>query len=210
MDNLAVSRAPLREQAVVLRDRHTWVMSFLYIGTFGQLHRLLRGAAAADQDASFPRCTGVLFAALGPLVGSVARPVGGWLSDRIGGARVTAGDLRRHGRSVWSRCWPACGAGSFAPFLGAFLLLFVASGVGNGSTYRMIPAIFRGQASGPGVTEPTRADDRGCSGHRLASRSARSAASSSRAGSACRSRNTGSIDAALLVFLAGYARLRAP
>src|SRR3712207_8383510 len=37
-------------------------------------------------------------------------------------------------------------AGSFAPFLGAFLVLFVASGVGNGSTYRMIPAIFRNQA----------------------------------------------------------------
>ncbi|GAA0816466.1 MFS transporter [Spirilliplanes yamanashiensis] len=194
MDNLAVTRAPVREQAVVLRNRHTWVMSFLYIGTFGSfigysaaLPLLVKG--------EFPAVAGALWAALGPLVGSAARPVGGWLADRFGGARVTALTFVAMGAGVGAVLL-SLRAGSFAPFLAGFLLLFVASGVGNGSTYRMIPAIFRGRPKGR--TEAAAvigiAAAVGALGGFLIPR-----------GFGMSIAATGGIDAALWVFLAGYA-----
>jgi NNP family nitrate/nitrite transporter-like MFS transporter len=146
MDNLTVARASVREQARVLRDKHTWIMSGLYIGTFGSFI----GYSAALPlliKSQFPGTQGLLYAALGPLVGSVSRPVGGWLSDRLGGARVTAVTFLVMACGVGG-VLAGLAAGEFAVFLGAFLLLFVASGVGNGSTYRMIPAIFRARAVG--------------------------------------------------------------
>jgi MFS transporter, NNP family, nitrate/nitrite transporter len=140
MDNLAVVRASLRDQAVVLRRRHTWLMSWLYIGTFGSFI----GYSAAMpllMKTAFPAVNSAEFAFLGPLVGSLARPVGGWLSDRLGGALIT----------FWTfAAMPAATigviatvrSGSFTFFLVVFLFLFVCSGIGNGSTFRMIPAIF--------------------------------------------------------------------
>ena len=151
MDNLTVARASLREQAQVLRNKHTWIMSGLYIGTFGSFI----GYSAALPlliRSQFPDTQGLLYAALGPLVGSVSRPVGGWLSDRLGGARVTAVTFVVMAFGVGG-VLAGLAAGKFAPFLAAFLLLFVASGVGNGSTYRMIPAIFRAAAAGTRDTD---------------------------------------------------------
>ncbi|MEV0715059.1 nitrate/nitrite transporter [Asanoa sp. NPDC050611] len=187
MDNLAVSRAPLREQAAVLRNPHTWVMSFLYIGTFGSFI----GYSAALPlliKTEFPAVSGVLFAALGPLVGSAARPVGGWLADRVGGARVTVVTFVVMAAGVAA---VLANKDDFGPFLGAFLLLFVASGVGNGSTYRMIPAIFRDARAAAviGIAAAV-----GALGGFLIPR-----------GFGVSTARTGSIDAALLVFLAGYA-----
>ncbi|MEW6583736.1 MAG: NarK family nitrate/nitrite MFS transporter [Actinomycetota bacterium] len=143
MDNLAVSRASIKEQATALRRRHTWIISWLYVGTFGSFI----GFSAALPlliKTQFPDVNPLQYAFLGPLVGSIARPFGGWLADRVGGAILT----------VW--CFLALMAGtvgvilaldsgSFAIFLATFLCLFVASGVGNGSTYRMIPTIFRAE-----------------------------------------------------------------
>jgi NNP family nitrate/nitrite transporter-like MFS transporter len=82
---------------------------------------------------------------LGPLVGSLVRPIGGKLADRLGGARVTlwnfgAMTLATLGVLAFLR------AHAFLPFLLVFLILFVAAGIGNGSTFRMIPAIFRAEA----------------------------------------------------------------
>jgi MFS transporter, NNP family, nitrate/nitrite transporter len=149
MDNLAVVRASLRSQLVVLRNGHTWVMSVLYIGTFGSF---IGYSAALPLLATneFPGSGGPRLAFLGPLVGSLARPVGGWLADRYRGARVTAWVFVAMGGG-------ACGVlvslrtGGFWPFLGSFLMLFVASGIGNGSTFRMIPAIWQTGTSGEGA-----------------------------------------------------------
>jgi NNP family nitrate/nitrite transporter-like MFS transporter len=87
MDNLKVSRSPIRDQAVILRRGQTWIMSWLYIGTFGSFIGYSAGLPLL-METQFPEAT-LSLAFLGPLVGSLARPAGGWLSDRLGGAKVT-------------------------------------------------------------------------------------------------------------------------
>ncbi|MFI7619851.1 MFS transporter [Micromonospora echinofusca] len=137
----------LREAA---RDPHTWIMSLLYVGTFGSFigFGFAFGQVLQLQFAErFPTpVDAVWLTFLGPLVGSLVRPVGGHLADRLGGARVT----------FWNFVAMAAGASlvlyaarerSFGLYLLGFLSLFVFSGIGNGSTYKMIPAIFRARAT---------------------------------------------------------------
>ena len=140
MDNLAVARAGLRDQAAVLRRRHTWVMSWLYIGTFGSFIGYSASMPLLMKTA-FPSVNSAEFAFLGPLVGSLARPLGGWLSDRLGGARITFCTFAAMGAATIGVIATLRGGG-FALFLAVFLVLFVCSGIGNGSTFRMIPALF--------------------------------------------------------------------
>ena len=144
MDNLAVVRTDFASQRRAFQRGHTWVMSFLYIGTFGSFI----GYSAAFPlviNKTFPESKAAYFAFLGALVGSLARPVGGWLADRVGGAKVTGWSFATMGAGV---CGALVGLSrhDFWLFLGSFLVLFVATGAGNGSTYRMIPAIFTSQA----------------------------------------------------------------
>jgi NNP family nitrate/nitrite transporter-like MFS transporter len=141
MDNLALSRAGLREQLPILRRRHTWLMSWLYIGTFGSFI----GYSAAMpllMKTAFPGVNSAEFAFLGPLVGSLARPLGGWLSDRLGGASVTFWTFLAMAVATLGVIAALAYHGGFAIFLSVFLVLFVCAGVGNGSTFRMIPALF--------------------------------------------------------------------
>ena len=141
MDNLSVARTDFASSASAAKRPHTWVMSFLYIGTFGSFI----GYAAAFPlliKGQFPEVDVTAFAFLGALVGSLSRPFGGRLSDRVGGARVTAASFVVMGLGVLGVVW-ALTLHSFALFLAFFMLLFLATGIGNGSTYRMIPAIFR-------------------------------------------------------------------
>lgn len=143
MDNLNVSQASPREQAPVAKKKHTWIMSYLYIGTFGSF---------IGYSASFPVLIGTQFpeyaatwmVALGPIFGSLARPVGGWLSDKVGGARVTFWTFVVMIAAVLGVLF-FLSAQSFWGFFLSFMLLFLTTGVGNGSTYRMIPFIFRTQ-----------------------------------------------------------------
>ena len=142
MNNLNVSQASPREQAPVARRKHTWVMSYLYIGTFGSFI----GYSASFPvliTSQFPEYSSIYLAALGPIVGALARPIGGWLSDKTGGARVT----------FWNFLVMALGAvsayflaeQSLVGFFLSFMVLFLTAGIGNGSTYRMIPTIFRAE-----------------------------------------------------------------
>ena len=150
MDNLTHAKADFTSSAAAARRPHTWVMSFLYIGTFGSFI----GYSAAFPlliKTQFPDVTVAYFAFLGALVGSLIRPFGGRLADRMGGARITAVSFVAMGAGVLSAVW-ALSEHSFAFFLASFMLLFVATGVGNGSTYRMIPAIFRASAEAEGLT----------------------------------------------------------
>ncbi|HEU4812456.1 MAG TPA: nitrate/nitrite transporter [Nocardioides sp.] len=187
MNNLSGAKSSPREQLRVLRYKHTWVMSFLYIGTFGSFI----GYSAAmplliklnfwNQPVATVPGIGINFAYyafLGALVGSIARPFGGWLADKYGGARVT---LATFGAMILGTLGviytltlltpvPQAPAGAPAPdpatfqysdsvvaavnansdifpwFLAAFLFVFAATGIGNGSTYRMIPLILTNEA----------------------------------------------------------------
>nr|WP_239153494.1 nitrate/nitrite transporter [Virgisporangium aliadipatigenens] len=163
MDNLASARNDKRAMRDATRDSHTWIMSVLYIGTFGSFigfgfafGQVLQVQFKADFDTPI-KAAYLTF--LGPLLGSLIRPLGGALADRVGGALVT----------FWNFVAMACGAGivllassanSLSLFLLGFILLFVFSGVGNGSTYKMIPAIFRAKARAAvaGGTDPDAAD----------------------------------------------------
>ncbi|ACZ30842.1 major facilitator superfamily MFS_1 [Xylanimonas cellulosilytica DSM 15894] len=148
MDNLTTAKSDPRTFAVAARLPHTWIISAIYIGTFGSF---------IGYSAVFPTLLAGVFpgvslqvAFLGALVGSLARPLGGILADRLGGARITVAAfgvmiagalgavaaLRQH---------------DFGLFLGSFLVLFVATGIGNGSVYRMIPAVFRETGASAGA-----------------------------------------------------------
>jgi NNP family nitrate/nitrite transporter-like MFS transporter len=147
MNDLAVARTPFKAQFATIRRRHTWIMSLLYIGTFGSF----LGYAAAfplvlklqfpDAPVAHVGAAAVTLAFTGPLIGSLARPFGGWLSDLVGGARVTAACFLVMGVGSVGVV-AAVRAESLPLFLAAFWVLFGASGAGNGSTFRMIPAIF--------------------------------------------------------------------
>ncbi len=140
MNNLTEARSTFKDQLVIVRRKHTWVMSYLYIGTFGSFI----GYSAAFPlllKTQFPAVT-VAIAFLGPLVGSLSRPLGGLLADKIGGARVTFWNFVAMGAATIGVMYFVEIKG-FAGFLTMFLILFVTTGIGNGSTYRMIPSIFR-------------------------------------------------------------------
>lgn len=141
MDNLTVARSDVASSATAARRPHTWVMSFLYIGTFGSFI----GYAAAFPlliKGQFPDVDVTTFAFLGALIGSLSRPIGGRLADRRGGAAITAASFVAMGIGVLGVVW-SLSLESFPVFLSCFMVLFLATGIGNGSTYRMIPAIFR-------------------------------------------------------------------
>jgi NNP family nitrate/nitrite transporter-like MFS transporter len=140
MDNLTTARSSFNDQLAIIGRKHTWIMSFIYIGTFGSFI----GYSAAFPlliKTQFPAITiGIAF--LGPLVGSLSRPLGGLLADKVGGAIVTFWNFIAMGAATVGVMY-FVGTKDFAGFLVMFLILFVTTGIGNGSTYRMIPSIFR-------------------------------------------------------------------
>lgn len=147
MDNLASATSPVADQMKAAAKPQTWVMALLYVGTFGSF--IGYGAAMPLlMQTQFPDVTGASYAFLGALVGSAFRPLGGWLADRRGGAMITALVFTGMGLGVLGVV-ASVRAGSFVAFLLTFLVLFALSGIGNGSTYRMIPAIFRTQSGDP-------------------------------------------------------------
>jgi NNP family nitrate/nitrite transporter-like MFS transporter len=141
MNDLASARASFAEQSVIFSRRHNWIMCWLYTGTFGSFIGYSAGFPLLART-QFPEIDALQYAFLGPLVGAMSRSLTGWVSDRFGGGRVT----------FWVFIGMAVGvagviyflqAQSFVGFFAMFMLLFFASGVGNASTFQMIPAIMR-------------------------------------------------------------------
>jgi NNP family nitrate/nitrite transporter-like MFS transporter len=140
MNNLTSAKSSFKDQLAITKNKHTWIMAFIYVGTFGSFI----GYSAAFPlliKTQFPEVT-IAIAFLGPLVGSLSRPLGGLLADKVGGAIVTFWNFIAMGAATIGVLY-FVGIKDFSGFLAMFLILFVTTGVGNGSTYRMIPSIFR-------------------------------------------------------------------
>ncbi|MFH5227872.1 nitrate/nitrite transporter [Antrihabitans spumae] len=159
MDNLSGQDLSPRVMVNALRFGHSWVISLLYIGTFGSFigysfafGQLLQiNFVASGETPAQAALHAAQIAFVGPLLGSLSRPLGGKLSDRIGGGRVTfytfvamlvAAGALVVASSVDDNTSGATGGGVMAVYVLAFIVLFILSGVGNGSTYKMIPAVF--------------------------------------------------------------------
>ena len=144
MNDLADAKASFADQAVIFKRSHTWLMSLLYTGTFGSFIGYSAGFPLLIKS-QFPDVNALDYAWLGPFVGALIRPVGGWLADKLGGARVTFWNFMLMALGVVAVLYflPQGGVGgNFTGFLAAFMLLFATTGIGNGSTFRMIPVIF--------------------------------------------------------------------
>ena len=164
MDNLRNQTSNLGALAEALRYKHSWVMSFLYIGTFGSFigfsfafaQVLQINFLAGGDNAAQAALHAAQISFLGPLLGSISRPFGGRLADRIGGGRITlytfvamifaAGILVVAGM-IDDGMPGAPTGGQMAAYVVGFIVLFVLSGIGNGSTYKMIPSIFEAKAA---------------------------------------------------------------
>ncbi|MER7705353.1 nitrate/nitrite transporter [Kitasatospora sp. NPDC097605] len=173
MDNLPAparggGRSPRgadRSLREVARDPYGWAVSALYIGTFGSFIGFGFAFGQVLQVQFHDRFDTPVKAAaltfLGPLLGSLLRPVGGRLADRWGGPRVTLAVFAAMGAGT-AAVLAASRAGSLPLFLAGFVALFVLSGLGNGSTYKMIPAHYEARAraavaagTDPAVAEAT-------------------------------------------------------
>ncbi len=155
MNDLAEAKASFAEQAVIFRRKHNWLMCVLYLGTFGSFIGYAAGFPLLIKS-QFPGINPLAYAWLGPLVGAAVRPFGGWLADKMGGARVTLWNfivmavavcgvlffLPKGSAAAFALPWGPQ-HGSFAGFFVSFLVLFFTTGIGNGSTFRMIPVIFQ-------------------------------------------------------------------
>ncbi len=156
MNDLASAKASFSDQAIIFKRKHNWIMCWLYLGTFGSFIGYSAGFPLLIKS-QFPQINALSYAWLGPLVGALIRPLGGWLSDKLGGARVTYWTFIAMVAGVLGVLFflPQGGqGGDFYGFLAMFMALFAAAGIGNGSTFRMIPVIFlnerQREASGKG------------------------------------------------------------
>ncbi|UXY13085.1 NarK family nitrate/nitrite MFS transporter [Kosakonia sp. ML.JS2a] len=145
MNELATSKASLRAQLPVLKRSHLWIMSFLYLATFGSFIGFSAGFAMLSKT-QFPEVQVLHFAFFGPLVGALARSAGGAISDRLGGTRVTLVNfvVMAIFSALLFLTLPSGGTGgNFTAFFCVFLVLFMTAGLGSGSTFQMISVTFR-------------------------------------------------------------------
>ena len=148
MNDIADAKASFATQAAIFRRKHNWLMCLLYLGTFGSFIGYAAGFPLLIKS-QFPGINPLAYAWLGPLVGAVVRPFGGWLADKFGGATVTLWNFVVMALAVVGVIvfLPQGGVGgNFGGFFVCFLFLFLTTGIGNGSTFRMIPVIFLTEA----------------------------------------------------------------
>ncbi len=145
MDNLVGLRNAKGAMRAVMKNPHTFTMSFLYIGTFGSFigFGFAFGQTLTTQfKTDYPTPLDAAYLTfLGPLIGSLIRPVGGWLADHFGGALVTMLNFVAMTGAAGLVLY-ATKQQSLPMFVAAFVVLVTLTGIGNGSTYKMIPAIF--------------------------------------------------------------------
>lgn len=143
MDNLPTAKSSLKEQLVIFKRKHMYLTTWLYVMSFGSFI----GYSAAFPlliKTQFPEINPLSYAFLGPMCGALIRPVGGWISDKVqSGALVTFIDLFIMILSVFCVLFfISAGNKSFLGFFVSFMLLFITTGIANGSVFQMIPMLF--------------------------------------------------------------------
>lgn len=160
MDDIADAKASFAEQSIIFTRRDNWIMSILYTGTFGSFIGYSAGFPLLTK-LMFPEVNALQFVFLGPLVGALSRAGTGWISDRFGGGRVTFWTFAAMVAATFSvifflgiRTQP----GAFWGFFASFMALFFLTGVGNASTFQMIPIIMGREIPRlmPGLQGPAR------------------------------------------------------
>jgi NNP family nitrate/nitrite transporter-like MFS transporter len=168
-------RDNLQHQYKIFRNKHTWVMSIVYTMTFGSFIgysaafplaiKVVFGFQHIEVDGVMTHDTlnpagpsALTFAWMGPFIGAFIRPLGGWISDKVGGAKVTqiitivmilsALGVAYFMNAAYKSATPE---EYFLPFFLFFLVLFAATGIGNGSTFRTIAMIFPKEQAGPAL-----------------------------------------------------------
>jgi len=152
-------QGPLNSQFAIFRNKHNWIMTWLYVMTFGSFIGYSNAFPKLIDDVFATPTNGLVtthYVWIGAAVGALIRPVGGWLADKLGGARVTQWDTWIMVASTILAGYIVALAGEsetpetyFIPFLVTFVVLFATTGIGNGSTFRMIPIIFSKEQAGP-------------------------------------------------------------
>jgi NNP family nitrate/nitrite transporter-like MFS transporter len=149
MDDIADARASLADQLQILKRAQNWIMCVLYTGTFGSFIGYSAGFPLLMKT-QFPHLDMLHLAFLGPLVGALSRAATGWVSDKYGGGRVTFWTFLGMIAAVFGvlQFLPlGASEGSFWGFFACFMALFFLTGVGNASTFQMIPVIMRRETS---------------------------------------------------------------
>jgi len=157
MDNIESARASFKEQSIIFQRKHNWVMCVLYTGTFGSFIGYSAGFPLLAKT-QFPDVNSLQFVFLGPLVGALSRAATGWVSDKYGGGRVTFWTFLVMIGAVAGVLFFLSikeTPGAFWGFFAMFMVLFFATGVGNASTFQMIPTIMRQEVTRlmPGLDE---------------------------------------------------------
>lgn len=163
----------LKRQYRIFKHPHTWIMTVIYTMTFGSFigysaafplsikvifgykHVMVDGVMTHDViNSAAP--SALMFAWIGPFIGALIRPVGGWIADKMGGALVTqicsiAMVAAALGAAYYMKAAYASATPEdyFVPFFLLFLALFLTSGIGNGSTFRTIAKVFDKEQAGP-------------------------------------------------------------
>jgi len=163
----------LQHQFKIFGNKHTWVMSVIYTMTFGSFIgysaafalaiKIIFGFSHIEVDGVLTHTTvnpngpsALMYAWMGPFIGAFIRPVGGWIADKIGGAKVTqiitvimvasALGVAYFMKAAYASATPET---YFVPFFILFLVLFAGTGIGNGSTFRTIAMVFPKEQAGP-------------------------------------------------------------
>ena len=156
MNDILSAKSSFADQAAIFGRSHTWLMCWLYTGTFGTFIGMSAGFPLLA-NLVFPEENALKYAFVGPLLGALSRAGTGWIADRLGGARVTFWVFVAQIAAIVGMIW-FLDAHDFWGFFAMVLLLFLVSGVGNASTFQMVPGIMRSavDAAGPDTPEPQR------------------------------------------------------
>ncbi|EMB9466567.1 NarK family nitrate/nitrite MFS transporter [Salmonella enterica subsp. enterica serovar Anatum] len=144
MNDIGSSKASVASPLPVLKRLHLWLLSLLYLATFGSFIGFSAGFAMLAKT-QFPDVNILQLAFFGPFIGALARSAGGVISDKFGGVRVTLINFIFMAlfTALLFLTLPGSGAGSFSAFYLVFMGLFLTAGLGSGSTFQMIAVIFR-------------------------------------------------------------------